>query len=97
MPLISSRKQAGHIVRCTDGASPIAPGWFSDPSPFFTGGLSEEDAAPVLNSLLNDLFEELSREVGQATGKATALSTMLGRQCNPDVCIRLMQGHLRLD
>jgi len=46
----------------------VLHGWFSDPSPFFTGGLSEEDAAPVLDRVLGRLFDELDAEVGRATG-----------------------------
>lgn len=46
----------------------VVHGWFSDPSPFFTGALSEEEATPALNSVLESMFQELQAEVGNVTG-----------------------------
>lgn len=56
------------LLRCADQARSCCAGWFSDPSPFFTGALTEEEATPVLNEVLQSLFEELQTEVGNVTG-----------------------------
>ena len=36
------------------------PGWFTEPTPFFTGGLSAEEAVPVLNEVMEQVMEVLS-------------------------------------
>lgn len=35
-------------------------GWFTEPTPFFTGGLSAEEAVPVLNEVMEQVMEVLS-------------------------------------
>jgi len=56
----------------------VIHGWFSDPSPFFTGALTEEEATPVLNEVLQSLFEELQTEVGNVTGTLSVRLTISG-------------------
>jgi hypothetical protein len=36
------------------------PGWFTEPSPFFTGGLSERQAGAALSSCVDELLKELA-------------------------------------
>ena len=51
----------------------VLHGWFSDPQPFFTGGLSAEEAGPALDDALAGAMGSL-QTVGRVTG---CLSTRL--------------------
>lgn len=52
-----------HGVRMVEGnrdpanARIVLHGWFTEPSPFFTGSLSEADATPALNDALDELYQ----------------------------------------
>jgi len=48
----------------------VVHGWFTDPSAFFMGGLSEEEATDALNSNLEPITEQL-QNVGRALGVLT--------------------------
>ena len=41
----------------------VLHGWFNDPSPFFSGALTEEDAEPILNEVLPPLYANLAVRV----------------------------------
>lgn len=45
-------------------------GWFTDPQPFFTGGLSAEEATDPLNDALAKVYPALAK-VGRVTGVLT--------------------------
>eukprot|EP00798_Chlamydomonas_sp_ICE-L_P002375 gene2375-8682_t len=45
----------------------VLHGWFTEPSPFFTGALTAEEASDVLNTGLESLYEDLA-SLPQATG-----------------------------
>ncbi len=65
-----------HGVRCVEGPRDprhgriVLHGWFTSPTPFFTGALSEEAATPALNAALGPLYEALG-ELAPAVGAAT--------------------------
>ncbi|CAM9319990.1 unnamed protein product, partial [Scytosiphon promiscuus] len=48
----------------------VIHGWFTDPQPFFTGGLSAEEATDPLNDALANVYPALA-EVGRVTGVLT--------------------------
>lgn len=50
----------------------LPAGWFTQPSPFFDGPLSEEEAEGPLNAALEALFEELALLPPVSTGQRAA-------------------------
>ena len=48
----------------------VIHGWFTDPQPFFTGGLSAEGATEPLNDALDNVYPALE-DVGRVTGVLT--------------------------
>lgn len=73
-----------HGVRMVEGtrdpikARIVLHGWFTDPSPFFTGGLSEEEATPALNDVLDELYLELG-QLPRGSGTVTVRLTISGQ------------------
>ena len=65
-----------HGVRIVEGPRDprhsriVLHGWFTRPTPFFNGALSEEVATPALNTILEPLYEALG-ELPPAVGTAT--------------------------
>ena len=57
----------------------VLHGWFTDlGTPFYTGGLVEEDATGPLNEALEPLYEELSQATSRATGILNVRITVKG-------------------
>ena len=48
----------------------VIHGWFTEPQPFFSGGLSEDDATEALNEALEAVYPKLD-EVGRVFGVLT--------------------------
>ena len=53
-------------------------GWFTDPQPFFTGGLSAEEATEPLNDALAEVYPGLEA-VGRVTGVLTVRLHVLSK------------------
>lgn len=70
-----------HAVRVVEGPRDprqgriVLHGWFTSPTPFFNGALSEEEATPALNAALGPLYEALG-ELPPAVGTATVRLTL---------------------
>lgn len=68
-----------HGVRRVEGtrnpleARIVLHGWFTTPSPFFVGNLSEEIASSTINEVLEDIYSSLSEMEVLATGTITVL------------------------
>lgn len=57
----------------------VLHGWFTDlGTPFYEGGLSEEDATGRLNEALEPLYQELSEAASRATGVLNVRITVKG-------------------
>ena len=56
----------------------VIHGWFTDPQPFFTGGLSEEEATEPLNEALAQVYPGLEA-VGRVTGVLTVRLHVLSK------------------
>lgn len=56
----------------------VIHGWFTDPQPFFTGGLSAEEATEPLNDALAEVYPGLEA-VGRVTGVLTVRLHVLSK------------------
>ena len=73
-----------HGVRIVEGVKDpiqsriVLHGWFTTPTPFFQGSMSQEEATSVLNAALDSLYEELSTlppVVGTVTVRLRVMAT----------------------
>ncbi|KAK3250352.1 hypothetical protein CYMTET_40266 [Cymbomonas tetramitiformis] len=73
-----------HGVRRVEGtrdplqARLVLHGWFTEPAPFFTGGLDAESAAASLDDVLDRTYDELDKKAGAALGTLTARMDISG-------------------